>query len=186
MPARTDAWLIDADGGSKGPPSSVGLRAPSELTLTVAALASQQGAQITLGDVCGCAYPLFYAANAKGVPPSIALESTSDSHMRSMMEEAVRCWDAAHEDAEKRAGWLHTLGAHPCVYDRLVAPFNLVESTLTGVDPRRLSRELISLDKQPDLRILGYRLAEQWIARGLKDAGDRLSTLLMERPAWAM
>lgn len=164
---RVDATIIaSATGGSKeGPPvMTARVRCSVRTLLALLDHVNQFGGMVTWAFAdSNEAWPLFWPAATAGA--DIPMESRSDSHLRSMRDEAVRCWDGALSEMTKKRDWLRMLGAHDCVADQLFLPFRGVDAVITI--PNFVNEFLAATTEArlcPDLRVLGYRLIGQWLA----------------------
>ncbi|MCK9587737.1 MAG: hypothetical protein M0Q93_00055 [Terrimicrobiaceae bacterium] len=66
--------------------------------------------------------PAVWRSNAVRRGAVIALETVSDARLKSMSSEAHACWSQFSEDIKKRISWMHLIGAHRDIQDRMASP----------------------------------------------------------------
>jgi len=66
--------------------------------------------------------PRVWRSNTVRRGAVVELETFSDAKLRSMAEEAYRCWQQLAEDIKKRISWMHLLGGHEDIQNRMASP----------------------------------------------------------------
>ena len=108
-------------------------------------------------------YPSFWPAGLKETPLDTEIPSHSDHPgLRSLKDEAVRCWEMSLTQMNDRGEWLKLLGAHPCMIRTLQLPFQLLVCKISYKGSRTVLRkmlgELTKGDQFPETRLLGFHL----------------------------
>jgi hypothetical protein len=109
--------------------------------------------------------PAFWPAAVKDAPLDVGMPTHSDHPgLRSLKDEANRCWDMALQQMQDRGEWLRLMGAAPCMAQTLMLPFRELSFALryegkteTLVD---MLSELTHPSQFPETRLFGYKLSE--------------------------
>jgi hypothetical protein len=108
--------------------------------------------------------PSFWPASLKDGPLDLEMPSHTDQPgMRSLKDEANRCWDMAFEQMEARGEWLRLMGAARCMANTLLMPFQeLTVMIRFENDKDTLETMLLAIDETPfpETRLLGFKLAK--------------------------
>ena len=107
--------------------------------------------------------PSFWPAAVKDAPLDTEMPTHSDHPgLRSLRDEADRCWDMAFEQMNDRGEWLRLMGAAPCMAKTLLLPFQEIEFVLRFENTKEkfdeLIAELVVGNQYPETRLLGYSL----------------------------
>jgi len=127
--------------------------------------------------------PSFWPAAVKDAPLDVEMPTHSDHPgLRSLRDEANRCWDMAFEQMEGRGEWLRLMGAAPCMANALLLPFQEIEFVLrfenTEQKFEELLNELCNPNGYPETRLLGYSLCNQTIYQPKTPAPEWVLKLL--------
>jgi hypothetical protein len=114
--------------------------------------------------------PSFWPAGVKEAPLNVEMPTHSDHPgLRSLKDEADRCWDVAYGQMKDRGEWLRLMGAAPCMANTLLTPFQEIEFVLrcenTCTKFEHLLDELTHENQYPETRLLGYSLCKNTIYR---------------------
>jgi hypothetical protein len=114
----------------------------------------------------GPSRPSFWPAAVKDAPLNVEMPSHTDQQgLRSLKDEADRCWYMAYDQMKERGEWLRLMGAAPCMSNMLLMPFQAVQFTLRFEDTagkfEDLLNELTNEDQYPEIRLLGYMLCDK-------------------------
>jgi hypothetical protein len=129
---------------------------------------SKAGSQITyLNEDIGYGRPSFWPA-AVSEPLNTEMPTHSDHPgLRSLKDEADRCWDMAFDQMTERGEWLRLMGAHKHMAFTLFMPFQEIPFALrieTKIETfENLLNELCGENQYPETRLLGYSLCNQTI-----------------------
>jgi len=112
--------------------------------------------------------PSFWPAAIKDAPLDLEMPTHSQhSGLRSLRDEADRCWDMAYNQMYDRGQWLRLMGAAPCMSNMLLLPFQEIEFVLrfenTEQKFEELLNELCNPNGDPETRLFGYSLCNQTI-----------------------
>lgn len=112
--------------------------------------------------------PSFWPAAVKDAPLNTEMPTHSDHPgLRSLRDEADRCWDMAYEQMQDRGEWLRLMGAAPCMADTLILPFQEIHFVLRYEGKienfETLLTDLTDETQFPETRLLGYALCNQTI-----------------------
>jgi len=108
--------------------------------------------------------PSFWPAALKDGPLDLEMPSHSDQPgMRSLKDEANRCWDMAFQQMKDRGEWLRLMGADASMANTLLMPFLEIDVVIryegSSYKLQEMLEELAS-SRFPETRLLGFRLAK--------------------------
>lgn len=94
----------------------------------VATLPKMSWTNVCVGPVaCEMAEPWVWRTNAKSPELFVELETESDARCNSLKDEASKCWDAFSALVNKKAQFMHLIGGHQEVLNRMREPMALRE-----------------------------------------------------------
>lgn len=108
--------------------------------------------------------PSFWPAALKDGPLDLEMPSHTDQPgMRSLKDEANRCWDMAFDQMEARGEWLRLMGAARCMANTLLLPFQEITATIRFEGAEYKLHAMFSQINEsqfPETRLLGFKLAK--------------------------
>lgn len=109
--------------------------------------------------------PSFWPAGLKEGPLDVEMPSHTDHPgLRSLKDEANRCWDMAFQQMKDRGEWLRLMGADRCMDNTLLMPFQELTVSIryegSSYKLQELLEELVT-NRFPETRLLGYKLADK-------------------------
>jgi len=126
--------------------------------------------------------PSFWPASIKNGPLDTEMPTHSDQGLRSLRDEANRCWDMAFNQMIERGEWLRLMGADQCMELSLLTPFIdiLFSLKFQGSDEtfQTLLDDLTEDKNFPETRLFGYLLCKNTAFRPLTEVPEWVLKLL--------